>query len=96
MFHFFNVIYLNQYSNGVEIDKATIVEVWKDWEGQRSNDTLGTDFFLFSKSTFALLIYSDRNVEYAFMNEIGIANVTGSGYRAILAAPWYLNYNSYG
>ena len=45
MFHFFNVIYLNQYSNGVEIDKATIVEVWKDWEGQRSNDTLGTDFF---------------------------------------------------
>jgi len=61
---FLNVIDLNQDSNGVEIDKSTIVEVWKDWEGQRSNDTL--------------------------------ANVTAAGYRAILAAPWYLNYNSYG
>ena len=25
-----------------------------------------------------------------------LANVTSKGYRAILAAPWYLNYNTYG
>ena len=40
----FYVIYLNRDSNGVKIDKSTIVEVWKDWEGQRSNDTIGIDF----------------------------------------------------
>ena len=50
-------------SNGIDIDKDTIVEVWKDWKGNRSNQTL--------------------------------ANVTKAGYRAILATPWYLNYNSY-
>ena len=41
-----------------------VVEVWKNWKDQNSNETL--------------------------------ANVTSKGYRAILAAPWYLNYNTYG
>ena len=55
-------------------------------------------------------IETDRNLEGSVLGilppsihlsmpiwiEIGIANVTASGYRAILAAPWYLNYNSYG
>ena len=42
----FYLAYLNRDSNGVKIDKSTIVEVWKDWEGQRSNDTIGIDFLM--------------------------------------------------
>ena len=45
---------LNRDSNGVEIDKSTIVEVWKDWEGQRSNDTLGTDFLDFYRHFYMI------------------------------------------
>ena len=51
-------------SNGVKINPATIVEVWKDYTNVHYNDT--------------------------------IAAVTKAGYRAILAAPWYLNRITYG
>ena len=48
----------------MEINPATIVEVWKDYTNIHYNDT--------------------------------IAAVTKAGYRAILAAPWYLNRVTYG
>ena len=54
----------NYKSNGVKINKDTIVEVWKDYVHIHYNDTL--------------------------------AAVTKAGYRAILAAPWYLNRITYG
>lgn len=58
------VVWEEVFSNGVEINPATIVEVWKDYTNIHYNDT--------------------------------IAAVTKAGYRAILAAPWYLNRVTYG